>query len=152
MKTLYSALIVFVIAACGGAGSSPTVQSAGAQQQPPSVTRPTIVHVAGTIRQSKEDPTRWDFIIDEAHTAHGIAGWSAEAKGEIITIKYAEKFSRIVTFIAGPDETFAKAGYAFGASVNRDRAHLKSNAGLLDGSDGRSLSHGNIWFYGVFEI
>lgn len=150
MKTLYAALIVFVIAACGGAGSSPTVQPAGAQQSPSAP--PSIVHVAGTIRQSKEDPTKWDFIIDEAHAAYGIAGWSAEARGEVITIKYADKYSRIVTFIAGPDETFAKAGYTFGASVNRDRAHLKSNAGMLDGSDGRSLSHGNVWFYGMFEL
>lgn len=141
---IYGAVaIITLIAACGSDGAVPPASA----QTPP---QDEYVIVAGTMRQSQDDPTRWEYIMDESHGALGISGWGATADGRNLTITFAQPYNRIITFIAGPDEHFAALGYAFGASVKRDRAVLRSNAGILDGSDGRDLSGGNVWFYGMF--
>lgn len=108
--------------------------------------------VAGTVRQSTENRARWYYIDDEAHAAVNVMGEYAEASGEVLTIRYAQTYKRIITFVVVPDESFGALGYVFGASVNRDRAHIKSNIGVLDGTDDQQLHGGNIWFYGLFEV
>lgn len=149
MRTMVAMLTVCLMVACGGSDSG--LQASEPPKSVPDMT-PQLAYVAGTLRQNKEDRTRWEYVIDEHHGVLGVQGWHAVARGDSLRIEFAQAFRRIISFVAVPDEVFAQEGYTFGASVGLEKAVLKSNAGVLDGSDGRELHRGNIWFYGVFEL
>lgn len=86
--------------------------------------------VAGTIRQRAADRTKWDWILDASHTPVGVnTTVPATANGSTITIPFSKTASRVVSFVAGADETFASAlGMSVGASVGLSTAVLKANS------------------------
>jgi len=108
--------------------------------------------IAGVIRS--EDEQGWYVIDDPDHTSINIQ--SVKAEDGLILVTYSKEFGRIHTFIATPDETFAKEGYQVGASVDRDKARIlvfkmvQGETVPIDASTIRS-KWGNIWLYGVFE-
>mgnify|MGYP000932359005 CR=1 FL=1 len=99
--------------------------------------------VAGSIRQNPADRTRWDYIADANHTPTGVSGAYATASGSTINIGFAKTYSRVISFVAGPDETLANAlGFSCGASVGLSNAGIRASidttlAGFAyyDGSD-----------------
>ena len=108
--------------------------------------------VAGVLRSA--DERGWYAINDEEHRPINIGSVKAE-KG-LIVVNYIKELGPINTFIAVPDETFAKEGFFLGASVNSKQARIlvsKVEDGkvlTIDASTIRS-KWGNIWIYGLFE-
>jgi len=85
--------------------------------------------VAGTIRQNSTTRTQWDYINDSVHIPVGVSGTHATATGGSITIPYDTTYSRIISFVCGPDETFANAmGMTVGASVGLSSSIIKLSA------------------------
>lgn len=84
--------------------------------------------VCGTIRQNASDRTKWDYIADTNHTPVGVDGLSAVASGASITINFDETYSRVLSFIAVPDEAMANAaGMTIGASAGLSSAVLQAS-------------------------
>lgn len=85
--------------------------------------------VAGSIRQRADDRTKWDYISDSAHTPIGLSGTFATAAGGSITIPFDTTYKRVISFVAGPDETFAnRLGMSVGASVGLSNVVLNATA------------------------
>ena len=85
--------------------------------------------VAGAIRQDATDRTKWNYISDSTHTPVGVSGTFATASGGSITIPYDTTYSRVISFIAGPDESFAnRIGLSVGASVGLSSAVINATA------------------------
>lgn len=85
--------------------------------------------VAGTIEQNSSTRTQWDYISDSAHVPVGVSGAYATASGGQITIDFDKTYSRVISFIAGPDETLANVmGFTVGASVGLSSAVLSADA------------------------
>lgn len=85
--------------------------------------------VAGAIRQDATNRTQWNYISDSAHTPVGVSGTFATASGGSITIPYDTTYSRVISFIAGPDESFAnRIGMSVGASVGLSSAVINATA------------------------
>jgi hypothetical protein len=108
--------------------------------------------VAGVLRS--EDDQGWYVINDKGHTPINVQ--SVKAEGGLIVITYSKEFESIHSFIAVPDETFAKAGLHIGASVGRSKAkilvskYIEGKVVPIDASKIRS-KWGNIWIYGLFD-
>ena len=102
--------------------------------------------VAGTIRKNKKG---WFFIDDDAHDPIGVS--KVSANGSSIVIEFDKKYTKVVSFICGPDETLALDGFVCGASVGLDKVIIKASDrnGPIVLSDAENK--GNIWFYGVFK-
>lgn len=85
--------------------------------------------VAGAIRQNATDRTKWDYISDANHTPVGVSGAFATAAGPAITITFDTTMSKVISFVAGPDEELAgKQGLTVGASVGLSSAILWASA------------------------
>lgn len=85
--------------------------------------------VCGAVRQDPLDRTRWNFIDDAGHQPVGVTGTYATATGGSLVIPFAKTYSRVVGFVAGPDETFANVkGIHIGASVGLSSATIKANS------------------------
>lgn len=85
--------------------------------------------VAGVIRQNASTRTQWDYINDSAHTPVGVSGSFATAAGGSITIAYDQTYSRVISFVATPDETFANVmGASIGASVGLSSTVINASA------------------------
>jgi len=90
--------------------------------------------VAGAIRQDSTDRTKWYYINDANHIPVGVSGAYATASGSEITITYDTTYSRVISFIAAPDETFANAiGATVGASVGLGASVVKVGANFGGG-------------------
>lgn len=83
------------------------------------------VIVGGTIRQDPQDRTKWSFVADEQHSPAGFTP-TVTVSGTDLILTFDKKFKRIVSFVAGPDETMAsQMGVSVGASVNVDSVALR---------------------------
>lgn len=84
--------------------------------------------LAGVLRN---DGTGWKWINDASHT---MAGFTADpvvrVDGYNLDIDYGFTASKVLTFIAAPDETFQVYGYRFGASVGLGMSALQVSAPL----------------------
>jgi len=152
-------LVAVSLVGCGGGTTGPT---RGASNTNIPVTG-NISIVAGTIRQSTADRTKWSYISNTGHTPIGVSGSCAVATGDSIKITYDRTYSKVVTFIVAPDETLASSyNMSTGASVGLSSATIKAS-GIVNGSmqqlmldgtggsDSLALNRGNIWFVGIFE-
>jgi hypothetical protein len=84
--------------------------------------------VAGALRQNTADRTKWDFISDSAHTPVGITGTYATALGGNLTINYAKTYTKVISFVAAPDETLAnRYNLSIGGSVGLSSAILSAS-------------------------
>jgi len=87
--------------------------------------------VAGTIVQDAVDKTKWNFISNGTHTSVGVSGDYATAAGSTITINFAKTYSKVISFVAGPDEGFANGlGMSVGATVGLSTAGVKASLSL----------------------
>lgn len=91
--------------------------------------------VAGCIRQDPANRAHWNFLNDTEHQCNiGVSDIYATASGSQITINFAKTYSKVIAFVAGPDETFANVyGMSVGASVGLSSAVLKIS-GLINGA------------------
>lgn len=97
-----------------------------------------LVTVAGTVRQDPNNPKVWSFVSDAAHTPVGFKP-TVEANGTDLVLRFGEKFKRVVSVVAGPDETLAsRYGLSVGASVNQDAIALRMSVT-------RSIT-GKVWY------
>ncbi|MBW2408938.1 MAG: hypothetical protein JRF72_04005 [Deltaproteobacteria bacterium] len=111
------------------------------------------IEVAGTIRSI--DDSGWFVIDDEVHKPLNIA--SIGVSEGYIKINYTFTASTIHSFIACPDETFAKAGYIFGTTVYRKYVGIAISRvidGRVEPVDAATIRSelGNIWIYGLFSV
>jgi hypothetical protein len=108
--------------------------------------------VAGVLRS--EDERGWYALDDEGHRPLNIS--AVKTVNGLIVVTYGKDLGVINTFIAVPDETFAKEGYLFGASVTGNQARItvsKVMVGTVVPVDASTIKSkkGNVWVYGVFE-
>lgn len=101
---------------------------AGGVPYSPALGGSQIEIVAGTIKQNTTTRTQWDYISDASHAPLGVSGSYATATGSVIQIDYGKTYSRVISFVCGPDETLANAyGLSIGASVGLSNAQIKAS-------------------------
>ena len=90
--------------------------------------------VAGTMRQSSADRTKWYYLSNSTTRPIGVSGTNAVASGSQITITYDTTYSEVLTGIVAPDEEWANvAGLTVGASVGLSTTVIKA-ASFLTGA------------------
>lgn len=109
--------------------------------------------IAGTLRYV--NATTWEMVEDAGHRPTGVA--SVEYSATRLRVNFNFTASRVVTFIASPDETIATiGGIRMGSSVGTSFAdiYIYSSAGGATPVNPNTLSNtsGNIWIYGVMEV
>lgn len=82
-----------------------------------------IAIIAGTLRQSTSNLAQWSWINDGLHVPVGVG--AASASGDTISISLDQTYGRVISIVAGPDETLAQMGVSVGASVNLDAFALR---------------------------
>lgn len=83
--------------------------------------------VAGVIRKQAIGSAAWFFINDTEHRPIGVADPSAimNAVGGDVTIDFGKTYSKVISFLCGPDETLAtKLNASVGASVGLSNATI----------------------------
>lgn len=85
--------------------------------------------VAGVIRKSANGTNEWYFINNVYHRPIGVdLSVTPTATGDKLRIPFAKTYSKVISFIASPDETFATLlGATVGASVGTAFADVKIN-------------------------
>lgn len=136
-----------------GTGSSPTASfkyqvrgwsSAGAT---PAVF-PKLQQVAGTLRNTGSG---WFVLSDTDHEPIGVASVSNDTSKITVTLDFTA--SKVISFVATPDETYAGASIgSIGSSVGLTSIdiYLKDASGSAVDPSTLTNASGNIWFYGVF--
>ena len=103
-----------------------------------------IVVVAGAIRQDATDRTKWNYINDSNHDPLNVLGDYAFATASQIQIDYAETYSKVLSFVCSPDETFANAyQMKVGGSVGLANTLIKASASF--NCEGRISYDGSGW-------
>ena len=69
-------------------------------------------------------------------------------KDNYITVNFTEKASKVISFIATPDEPLTMQNVTCGASVGFDKANIECNSPNVDY---KVTSSSNIWFLGIFR-
>ena len=100
--------------------------------------------VAGALRMGPDG--QWFVLQDEGHRPLNVERVETDGEGRAV-IHYAFRAHRVVTFVATPDETYAKAGILTGASVGLDRAVVTVGTSAKQAQ----IPGSNVWFYGLFE-
>lgn len=105
--------------------------------------------VAGTIRNTGS-PNYWQPLDDASHRATGVS--TVTTSTTAITVNYSFTASKVVSFIAAPDDTLAQADYFTGSSVGTSSAviYLRTGGANVNPQTVNVTGH-NIWFLGVFE-
>lgn len=110
----------------------------------PDISEGKIEIVAGVIRQRAADRTKWDFLDNAGHRPIGVTGTYATASGGELTINFAKKYTKVLSFICGPDEVLAQRyNLTTGANVGLDKAII-SCGGIIKGA-GRIYYNGTTW-------
>lgn len=90
--------------------------------------------VAGVLRQDTKDPTKWNYISDSKHAPVGVLGAYAKASGGTLRINYKTTYSKVISFVAAPDEILANTGgVTIGGKVGLSFAALSASANLSGG-------------------
>lgn len=106
--------------------------------------------VAGAIRNTGSG---FQFINDSDHAPVNMAtGTAITTTSTQVTITYSQIATNVVTFIVGPDETYAAQGISAGARVNFDQAIIQfgNSSGLVDPTT-LTNALGNFWFFGILR-
>lgn len=98
--------------------------------------------IAGTLRQATSPLTQWNWISDSGHVPVGVGAISAS--GDTLTISFDQTYGRVISVVAGPDETFAQMGICVGASVNLDAFALRLSVNKQVSGHVRYLG-GGLW-------
>lgn len=83
--------------------------------------------VSGVIRQSAASGG-WTFIDDADHTPMNVT--SVTQDGSFVTINFGFNATKVLSFVIGPDETYARMGLVCGASVGLNYAAIQLAAPL----------------------
>ena len=88
-----------------------------------------VEFVAGTLRQNQANGAQWDWIKDGAHEPIGVDDTvPATASGSVLSINFLKTYTKVITFVAGPDEALANAiGFKCGASAGLSKAEIKAS-------------------------
>jgi len=99
--------------------------------------------VAGTLRQNQFNGTQWDWIKDGNHEPIGVVDTvPAIASGSSLTIDFLKTYSKVISFVACPDETLANAiGFKCGASVGLNKVQIKASV--------NQVMSAQIWYDGA---
>jgi len=83
--------------------------------------------VAGVIRKTANGTADWVFINNTDHRPIGVdLGATITATGDKLVIQFAKTYSKVISFICGPDETLAsKLNATVGASVGLSSAEIR---------------------------
>ena len=87
--------------------------------------------IAGVIRKDAIGTSAWSYINDSDHAPLGVddPGVTITAVGDTVKVTYGKTYSKVVSFIAAPDETFATLlGATVGSSVGLSFSTIKMNA------------------------
>lgn len=103
--------------------------------------------LAGVIRQNSPG-SGWYFIDDSGHEQAGFAG-TFSILGSDLVVDYGFSASKVVSFIAVPDETFASGGLTVGASVGTSSAILSFYTPFDMRTSGTAIAVGNYLESGV---
>jgi len=99
----------------------------------------------GTITAFQAD--KWEWIKDSTHEPIGVNDSSpcyADGSGYGLLIPFSKTYSKVLSFVCGPDETIAGAqGMVIGASVSTNAAALR--ASLNKTIAGRIYWNGSAW-------
>lgn len=82
--------------------------------------------VAGVVRQTTADGG-WDLIDDADHTPIGVSSVSTSASGDL-NIIFSFTATKIISFVAGVDETYSKEMMVVGPTVGKTTATLRGSA------------------------
>jgi hypothetical protein len=94
--------------------------------------------------------TGWYVLNDSEHRPIGVETVLQDPNG--LTLVFDFVADTINTFLVGPDETFAKAGYSGGASVGMGSAYIQfGQNGVGRGPSEIVSASGNFWVYGLFN-
>ena len=111
--------------------------------------------VSGVLRNSGEG---WQLIEDRSHSSLNCNSvYSVDSAG-FITVDYSGINAKsVISFIAVPDESFAKDGYSCGASVGLEYSNIylyRNIDGINEEVEASELvsETGNFWFIGIFEV
>jgi hypothetical protein len=103
--------------------------------------------LAGVIRQDSPG-SGWYFIDDSGHEQAGFAG-TFSIIGSDLVVNYGFSASKVVSFIAVPDESFASGGLTVGASVGTSNAILSFYTQFDMRTSGTAIAVGNYLESGV---
>lgn len=88
-----------------------------------------IVVVAGSIAQNSSDKTKWDYVNDAVTKTVGVSGTQATASGTAITVNFDQTYTKCLSFVVSPDQTFAAShGITVGADAGLSSATIKASA------------------------
>lgn len=88
-----------------------------------------IVVVAGSIAQNSSDKTKWDYVNDAVTKTVGVSGTQATASGTAITVNFDQTYTKCLSFVVSPDQTFASThGITVGADAGLSSATIKASA------------------------
>jgi len=111
--------------------------------------RPNMRILAGVIRATLDgDTIRWGAIVDVKHDSIFYTAVHGTTQGRIC-VHYPHA-SKVITFIAVPDETYSQLGVSFGSSVEVDSASIfvyvngGTQSGFIRGTGGTWVKSTNI--------
>lgn len=92
----------------------------------------------------------WSILEDAGHAALGVSGISQTTSGIVLDFDFTA--SKVLTFIAAPDETLAKARFNVGASVGLASATIQMATPTSSPVNPSTVTNtlSNIWVYGLF--
>lgn len=85
--------------------------------------------ISGTLRQDETDRTQWNWIKDGQHEPLGVDdSVPAAASGSVLTIPFLKSYTKVLSIVAGPDESLANAiGFTCGASIGLGTMEIKAS-------------------------
>lgn len=89
----------------------------------------------------RNETNAWQPLENSAHGTLGVASVTTSTTG--ITLNFSKTFSKIISFVAVPDETLATAGVHIGSSVGTGLAEIRLGGGV--GVDGYVSYNGTSW-------
>jgi len=111
--------------------------------------RPNMRIVAGVIRATLDgDTIRWNPILDSKHDSIFFSSVHGTTQGRICV--HYRHVSKVISFVAVPDETYAGLGVTFGSSVEVDSASIfvfvngGTQSGFIRGTGGTWAKSTNI--------
>lgn len=144
---IYTLMLIVLLMGCKSSGASQPEPKAQVKEA-----KLSIVHLGGTLRQRQDDPTKWCWIVNDAHEPVGFDGTlCAKAEGNKLTLPYGFTFSKVVTLQVSPDESLLNLGMQAGSSVGLDKATIYftcyGSPCQMDVYTG--YQSGNLWVSGI---
>lgn len=101
--------------------------------------------LAGVIRRVGNS---WIFLNDAGHASIGFTPTITEPSTNSIQINFDKTYSKVLTCIVTPDDTYAQRGIVFGASCGLNKAIIyHSKAGVPTLNSELNITGSNVWIY-----